>query len=168
MGGGSSDGIGGPTTKTYDVGGLSGQGGGRIMPATTGGIGELIVHVDSVTGNRLPQTADTTRGPDRRPTPPYGWILDTIFSSAGGGPAEAGMSIDYPVFYNGTETLPTGTCSGGGGGWGASGGNSVNETVLITDAGTPNLGAAGGKAIQTNGHAVTWLGGSSRAYGAIG
>jgi hypothetical protein len=31
-----------------------------------------------------------------------------------------------------------------------------------------NPGAAGGKAINTNGHAVTWLAGSARAYGAVG
>lgn len=51
----------------------------------------------------------------------------------------------------------------GGGGWGAPGGNVLNTSFVVVRA-----GGAGGKAINTNNHAVTWLGGANRAYGAVG
>lgn len=53
--------------------------------------------------------------------------------------------------------------AGGGGGWGARGGNVLNTALAVVSA-----GGAGGKAINTNGHSVTWLGGANRAYGAVG
>ena len=53
--------------------------------------------------------------------------------------------------------------AGGGGGWGARGGNVLNTALAVVSA-----GGAGGKAINTNGHAVTWLVGANRAYGAVG
>ena len=59
----------------------------------------------------------------------------------------------------------------GGGGWGAAGGSAESAGIEFGVAAPIRggiLGAAGGKAIKTNGHAVTWLSGANRAYGAIG
>ena len=57
------------------------------------------------------------------------------------------------------------------GGWGAAGGSAESAGIEFGVAAPIRggiLGAAGGKAVQTNGHAVTWLSGANRAYGAIG
>ena len=66
------------------------------------------------------------------------------------------------------STSPVTATSGGGGGWGAAGGSGTQNLIDFTAVKGGNPGGAGGKAIKTNGHAVTWLGGSDRAYGAIG
>ena len=108
--------------------------------------------------------------PDLRPSKPLGSPFDTWFGSSGGGPGQAGAS-DTLVIYgdvNGNVIKPT---AGGGGGWGAAGGAGRVETGLFDDPTfitSGNPGGAGGKAINTNGHAVTWLGGATRAYGAVG
>jgi hypothetical protein len=90
----------------------------------------------------------------------------------------------------GADGSKTGTNGGGGGGgWGGTGGTggaSDNITALgntgngVGGAGTggnisgfsPNVtfyvGAAGGKAINTGGNAVTWVSGSANAYGIVG
>jgi hypothetical protein len=152
----------------FKIGGLSGQGGGRIMPGSAGGAGELFFRPV-----RSDATANVAPGePDYRPSPPYGSAYDTFFSAPGGGPGQPGKGDAFAVYVfvntdNGT-TSPVTPTSGGGGGWGAAGGAGTQALSGFTVQTGANLGAAGGKAIKTNGHAVTWLGGSDRAYGAIG
>jgi hypothetical protein len=63
------------------------------------------------------------------------------------------------VGFNGTGTKKI--ASGGGGGWGASGGTGYNN-----DAITSYIGGPGGKAIQLNGTTIT-TSGSGTIYGAI-
>ncbi|NRP12172.1 MULTISPECIES: hypothetical protein [unclassified Aliiroseovarius] len=147
------------------IGGISGQGGGRILPGTSGGVGELIANA-----SRLSITVVAGQ-PDYRPTPPFGAAFDTVFAAPGGGPGQPGKGDAFVVYVNlntsDNSTSPVTATSGGGGGWGAAGGSGTQTIDFATQKGG-NLGAAGGKAIKTNGHAVTWLGGSDRAYGAVG
>ena len=149
------------------IGGISGQGGGRILPGTAGSVGELILNA-----TRSDASANVAPGyPDYRPTPPYGSTFDTYFAAPGGGPGQPGKGDAFAVYTfvnaNDGTTSPVTPTSGGGGGWGAAGGSGT-QTIDFTVQKGGNPGAAGGKAIKTNGHAVTWLGGSDRAYGAIG
>ena len=151
----------------YKIGGISGQGGGRILPGAAGGVGELLFGTP-----RADVTANVALGqPDHRPSPPFGSQFDTIFAAPGGGPGQSGKGDDFAVYvFVNTEngaTFPVTTTSGGGGGWGAAGGAGT-QIIDFTAQKGGNPGAAGGKAIKTNGHAVTWLGGSNRTYGAIG
>jgi hypothetical protein len=119
--------------------GISGAGGGRIIPGAATG---------ALTAN-----FSSTNDP-----------LFTVIGYQGGGAGVAGTG-------NAPSTAGAGT---GGGGWGAAGGTGYSaETADTADppgtlVGPNGLGGAGGKAINTNGYAVTWIGGSSRAYGAIG
>ena len=151
------------------IGGISGQGGGRILPGTGGGVGELIL---TATRTDVPPDLAPDQ-PDYRPTPPLGSQFDTVFAAPGGGPGQPGKGDAFVVYVSvnvveGTTT-PLRPTSGGGGGWGAAGGPGTQHPSAFNPAvQSGNLGAAGGKAIKTNGHAVTWLGGSNRAYGAIG
>lgn len=143
------------------VGGISGQGGGRILPGAAGGVGEVII-----TTPRIKVTADLAPGsPDHRPSPPCGSHEDTAFTAPGGGPGEPGKGDDFVIYKviedGGVTSVTTARAGGGGGGWGACGG----ATGTGDDR---HIGAAGGKAIETNGHAVTWASGSTRAFGAIG
>lgn len=86
--------------------------------------------------------------------------LFTAVGLPGGGPGEVGGQ--------GTAIV------GGGGGWGAAGGfGRALETQDTSDppgtlAGPNGLGGAGGKAINTNGFAVTFAGGTDRIYGVVG
>jgi hypothetical protein len=124
---------GGGSSGPFKIGGISGQGGGRILPGSSTGIGKLIMPVDD------------------------------IFTAPGGGPGEPGKSDSFNAGSGGIEPF-----AGGGGGWGAlggAGGATLSDNTFQSGA---NLGAAGGKAIDTNGHSVTWLGGANRAYGAVG
>ena len=79
-----------------------------------------------------------------------------------------GGSYDVGIFdANGSLVSPA--SGAGGGGWGASGGSVfasglANNSVVIP----VNIGGAGGKAINTNGNPVTFVGGSSRVFGVIG
>jgi len=148
MGGGSG---GGP----LKIGGISGQGGGRILPGTGGGVGELILNA-----TRSDASANVAPGyPDYRPTPPYGSTFDTYFAAPGGGPGQPGKGDAFAVYTfvnaNDGTTSPVTPTSGGGGGWGAAGGSGT-QTIDFTVQKGGNPGAAGGKAIKTNGHAVTW------------
>lgn len=160
---GSGSGNSGP----LKIGGISGQGGGRILPGTGGGIGEL--HMTT------PQFVPTLSPgyPDYRPNPPYGGTAQTVFGAPGGGPGQSGKGDLFQVYVGtdgfSTTVAPRTGSSGGGGGWGAAGGTGLapGAAVLEVVAGG-NPGAAGGKAINTNGHAVTWLAGSARTYGAVG
>ena len=171
MGGGS-----GGTPQTVPVGGLSGQGGGRILPGAASGVGEVITALP----RSVPTHTLNPAYPDRRPNSPFGQVLDTTFCQPGGGPGEPGKGSEY-VIYSTFATLQDGTVQtnlhsglgGGGGGWGAAGGaaaawvldSASGFDALVNNA---NPGGAGGKAINKNGHAVTWLGGANRAYGAVG
>jgi hypothetical protein len=141
-----------------------------MMPGGPSGVGELIVNASRATVSAV------AGYPDRRPSPPYGSNFDTIFAAPGGGPGQAGRGDTYDIYHSVTNTQ-TGAIAaayphgGGGGGWGAAGGaggshltGDINGSYTVGG----NPGAAGGKAIKTNGHPVTWLGGSDRAYGAIG
>lgn len=151
----------------FKIGGISGQGGGRILPGAATAVGELIL----ATG-RLEVTNVAAGYPDHRPTKPYGSTLDTAFAAAGGGPglqgAGDGTAIYHTINPNTAEILPVCPIAGGGGGWGAAGGaaTAYNLDPALQIGG--NIGGAGGKAIHTNGYAVTWLDGSTRAYGAVG
>jgi len=95
-----------------------------------------------------------------------------VFAAPGGGPGQPGKGDAFAVYVsvnaNDGTTAPVTPTSGGGGGWGAAGGFGTQSLPDFTVQKGGNLGAAGGKAIKTNGHAVTWLDGSDRAYGAIG
>lgn len=158
MGGGSGN------TNPQTISGISGQGGGRVMPGTACGVGEVFSRTDRPTYDAV------TAYPDLRPSKPRGSPFDTWFGSPGGGPGQAGASDTFVVYgdFNQNVIKPT---AGGGGGWGAAGGAGRVETGLFEDPTfitSGNPGAAGGKAINTNGHAVTWLGGATRAYGAVG
>ena len=162
MGGGSGN------SGPFKIGGISGQGGGRILSGTGGGVGELIL-----SATRIDANANVAAGqPDYRPTPPYGSTFDTVFAAPGGGPGQTGKGDGFAVYVsvnaNDGTTAPVTPTSGGGGGWGAAGGPGTQYLTDFTVQKGGNLGAAGGKAIKTNGHAVTWLGGSNRAYGAVG
>ena len=149
------------------IGGISGQGGGRKMPAARTSIGEFIA------GTRSSSNATLVAGkPDIRPLKPLGSYYDTVWTGQGGGSAQAGTGSELTIYWqlntsdqSQTEVYPV---SGGGGGWGATGGPGSNYGADLSIQRVTNLGAAGGKAIKTNGHPITWLGGSDRAYGAIG
>lgn len=84
--------------------------------------------------------------------------LLSVAGYPGGGPSQVGTS----------------GFGAGGGGWGAAGGvGSATETIDNTDPpgtliGPVGLGGAGGKAINTNGYAVTFAGGTDRIYGVVG
>ena len=151
----------------FKIGGISGQGGGRILSGTGGGVGELIM-----TSPRLQPTLSPGY-PDYRPTPPYGATFQTVFAAPGGGPGQSGKGDLFAV-YVGTDGNTTAVAertgaAGGGGGWGAAGGTGLGpSSVALEVVAGGNPGAAGGKAINTNGHAVTWLAGSARTYGAVG
>ena len=156
---------GGGNLGPYKIGGISGQGGGRIIPGTAGGVGEVFSQT-----SRLSPVVNTAY-PDLRPAKPFGSTYDTVFAAPGGGPGQAGRSDTFAVYRDGANGGAFITpLAGGGGGWGAAGGAGTHMTGDATNSYTVggNLGAAGGKAIKTNGHPITWLGGSDRAYGAIG
>lgn len=148
MGGG-----GGPTTLYTS--GYSGQGGGRIIPGTSTNLSPWTV-VTGTTG-----VASTVYTDNRYSSP--GSITYPLSDSVGAPPSAAGQAgrgntfVVYSVYDSGTATTnelkPT---SGAGGGWGAQGG-----TGTVT-------GGAAGKAINTAGNTVTWIGGSSRVYGVVG
>ena len=157
----------GGSSGPLKIGGISGQGGGRILPGTVGGVGELIF-----SSPRTDITASVAAGhPDRRPVRPFGSSFDTLFTAPGGAPGQPGQGDSFAVyvFRNSDRTLtPIRPLTGGGGGWGAAGGAATRYLADLSAQTGGNPGAAGGKAIATNGHAITWLGGSARAYGAIG
>lgn len=83
----------------------------------------------------------------------------------------AGLSGEgQAATYDATGQVIAPISGGGGGGWGASGGSvpSVGFVSTLYDPIPINLGAAGGKAINTNGFTVTFIGGSNRVFGVIG
>lgn len=169
---------------------MSGQPGGRIMPGTHYGIstaGTGVSQMQLATGDPLPTpfTADYRPNKNR-------YLVDTAGAPGGGGnnPGYNGGYTDPtyaqhaaedaagqgPVYLTGGPVITS--SAGSGGGWGAKGGDTYapdyNTVAGNNPAGDPVYvrfkiaGGAGGKAVQTNGYAVTWLGGSDRAYGAVG
>ena len=166
---------GGGSSPPSPIGGISGQGGGRILPGAAGGVGELIMALP----RSLPNETVSPAYPDLRPNSPFGWFLDTAFCQPGGGPGEPGKGSEFVVYAQiGTDangapvTNLYGGMGGGGGGWGAMGGTAdafvPGPDGLSQNTPGANPGGAGGKAINTNNHAVTWLGGANRTYGAVG
>ena len=162
--------MGGGNSGPDKIGGISGQGGGRKMPAGATSIGELIINPTRF----APQYGIDTIKPDIRPTKPNSSTFDTVWSGRGGGAGQAGNGNDLEIYWgrnNQGTSYAVYAAAGGGGGWGAAGGSAESAGIEFGVAAPIRggiLGAAGGKAIKTNGHAVTWLSGANRAYGAIG
>jgi hypothetical protein len=156
MGGGSFDPI-------YALG-VSAQSGGRILPATDRMLQRDGLMQVAVGWNGVQYEGFT---PDRRPIRQSSALLGGIggWGGANGQPgAKAGLTAEGAVVVWVDAAGQAQSCaSAGGGGWGAKGGDYSNTAL-----GGVWIGGAGGKAIETNGHAVTWTGGSDRAYGAVG
>jgi hypothetical protein len=146
MGGGG----GGPTTLYTS--GVGGQGGGRIIPGTSTNLSPW-AFVTSTPGSAVSIITD-----NRYNTTSLSYLFSDTVGAPPSAAGQVGRGAEYVVWsYDSNGTLgqvkPT---SGAGGGWGAQGG-----TSSVT-------GAAGGKAINTVGNTVTWIGGSSRVYGVVG
>jgi len=135
----------------------SGGGGGRIMP----GAGGASANLNTSNGN-YPETRVGLGGGAGGSGSISGYKQTGLSGAGGSGGAAGGVGS------------PTSTASaflrvgGGGGGWGASGGagliyssNTTGQTLIA--AGT------GGKAINVNGNAITWVGGfpSTRVFGGV-
>ena len=95
------------------IGGISGQGGGRKMPAVATSIGEQII-----SAVRFETTTDTNY-PDIRPTIPSS-EFDTKWSGRGGGSGQAGTGNDLEIFWpanttGGPSPAKFATAGGGGG-----------------------------------------------------
>jgi hypothetical protein len=169
--------MGGGSVTPSQVAIMSGQNGGRVLPGVSYrgqrvGISEL--HTGDPTG--------TENGTDFWGLRNMRFEVVLLTGGAGGwggGPGETGsdgatggltpaqFASAPPSLIPLTATLDFASYAcpfaGGGGGWGARGGNVLNTALAVVSA-----GGAGGKAINTNGHAVTWLVGANRAYGAVG
>ena len=174
---------------------ISGQGGGRILPgaastanlsgfdasqsgwpttpflAVPGPVDNRVntAHTYHMTVNQQPFLTNTSQNNSGT------FISGAQQSVTGGGPGSAGASADFIIHYwnvNGVATPVRGWGGGGGGGWGAAGGSGIVFTGTDTtgNGGTSSTiaGGAGGKAIDTQCHAVTWIAGSNRSYGAVG
>lgn len=172
--------MGSSTAKEYAM--MSGQTGGRVLPSTHFGL--------TTAGTGVPQIVVTsdpvTTAIDYRKAK-VNDVLGSI-GNPGAGLNNPGFSGGYTnsllanqepsLIYALPPSLYYAGVSGGGGGWGAKGGSyyAVDGAITLgTDSAgntlygnTEYAGGAGGKAVQTNGYAVTWLGGSDRAYGAVG
>lgn len=164
----------GSSSTTFYYAGFSGQNGGRVLPGQSyksvkGGMAEIYL---------TPITADD--GTYSYTTYRHNVLMYTGGRGvSGGGAGEAGYDTMYlgvttpllaetptGIFASNGNIVYGGNNGGGGGGWGARGGDWYYD--YPTNSIAPVFGGAGGKAVQTNGHAVTWLGGSNRAYGAVG
>jgi hypothetical protein len=160
---------GGSTTSSC----MTGVGGGRIIPGTDRGpagqsglVGSPLYTYSSISVNNISPSLSTIG-------------FGTAYAVQGSAAGDVGKGSSYKIFQ-GVESTNGSTiiirpAAGAGGGWGAAGGTyqeyvSGTDTPATTSSYGPvsQNGAAGGKAINTNGHAVTWIGGASRAYGAIG
>lgn len=95
----------------------------------------------------------------------------TTFNGGGGGgrifPGSGGAGAQPPYGGPGGSANGNGSSgydSGGGGGWGASGGYAIQPG----QSGGPTIGVPGGKAVNLNGYSVTWINGdTSRIYGSV-
>lgn len=137
-------------TSTATVGG----GGGRILPGATTTLTLVGDSTNAQSRSGLGGTAGGTGGMSD-------FKSAYSYTSVGGGPGQNGSQ---------TSTVPAQDILdyvlGGGGGWGASGG----QSTLITSGITNTVPGSGGKAVALNGNTITWTGGaasSSRAYGAV-
>ena len=162
---------------------MSGQAGGRVMPGVHYGLTSAGTGGAMVIGSAITNIFQTTEY-DYRVSKLYGYAETS--GAPGGGVNNPGYDGGYTnEYYNffpqplaKAGTLVLACNSGSGGGWGAKGGDVYAADYATTfgndSNGTPMYaqvliaGGAGGKAVQTNGYAVTWLGGSNRAYGAVG
>lgn len=147
MGGGGGGGL-----ATFFVSGVSGQGGGRIIPGSGSETSSPWTYVTSAA------VAGVTILADNRYNSTGNFRL--FYESYGAPPSLTngpGKGSEWLVFaYSSGGTAYLYARSGAGGGWGAQGG-----TASVA-------GAAAGKAINTVGNTVTWIGGSSRVYGVVG
>lgn len=172
------DGAGNTTYRAGQVGGAIGQNGLAGSPE-----GYLGLYVVTGSGGRI-MPGTTSTGPY---LPQAGYNS----GSAVGGASQAGSAGSAVRSYDGKLSLFSYTCIGGGGGYGAAGGNSLIISATVGafnvyggsgggsgDAGgdaSPlgsyvNAPGTGGKAINTNGNSITWVGGtasSSRSFGAV-
>lgn len=166
-GGGAGGGAGGPSTVASGAGGapgLKGTNGGK------GGAGNAAYGGGAGGGGGGTTFATTNIGSTPRPAGGAGG--GRIFpgdGGAGGGTTEGGFGSNGGSSNNpaltGAKIGTYPSCAGGGGGWGAKGGDMPpgynNSTVTI-------IGAAGGKAVETNGNRITWVNAdTSRVWGIV-
>ena len=158
---------------------VSGQTGGRIIPGTHYGL--------NTSGTGTTQAWGTTEALAAFDVFDYRAVKVSTFTgrvgAPGGGASQPGFTGFDVNWAANTFTEPVdgmlgrsangGTArslAGSGGGWGAKGGDHyVGQSVTggVNFVGI-TVGGAGGKAVNTNGFAVTWLGGQDRAYGVVG
>lgn len=193
IGGGGGCGGATSTQKSYGGGGAgagkgncgvgaqggNNQGGRKLNPTSNGGAGKSTTRSGSNEG----ESGATGGG---------GWSGGggscRTYSTKTGSHTNQGNYIGncaYSTYYQ-----RRGDAGGGGGGWGASGGRGASSsattgTVTSTSGAggtnssngggasissgtvTYSSGGAGGKAVQRNGKTVTWIGGTSKVYGAV-
>lgn len=127
------------TSRTTTAGG---GGGGRILPGVGGSSGSY---------SNYPETYGRGGGAGGG-----GGVITGVVASQNGNGGSGNSVGQNSTTYVGSLKVAIG---GGGGGWGASGGYG---------AGTSNTPGAGGKAVATNGHTVTWISNdTTRVYGAV-
>lgn len=161
-GGGAGGGAGGNGIGGYSGG--AGGGLGQVGSNGVAGVSRLTSGGGGGGGRILPGAGGSSGG--------YGSYADT-YGRGGGAGGGAGAFTGVVASGNGAggsgnavgqnSNVIAGSLKvaigGGGGGWGASGGYG---------AGTSNTPGAGGKAIATNGHTVTWVSNdTARIYGAV-
>jgi hypothetical protein len=158
---------------------VSGQTGGRIIPGTHYGL--------NTSGTGTTQAYSTASQAGVADVFDYRTFKISSFGEAvgapGGGAGQPGLPGFQIYFAAGTITEPADgmlarfssgntirSMAGTGGGWGAKGGDMYLADTSTTPPtlAAPTVGGAGGKAVNTNGFAVTWLGGQDRAYGVVG
>jgi len=195
--GGGGGGGGAGLNSVSGGGGAGGGSGGMVQvqnnPTLSGGAGGSIGNAGGTGTNYASNSLQQTAGGGGRIMPGVGGAAisvasnDSYFPGNGGG-AGGGGSMSYFNLYGLLVYL-----GGGGGGWGAAGGSgSATHTnggaqasgaggsggsaggngavANITGSGFSNFSAGlpGGKAINTNGNTITYIGSSSsRVYGAV-
>ena len=176
-GGGAGGGTGGWVTDPGGHSASGGGGGGLGGAGGNGGSGAPAEYSGGGGGGRVLPGAGASG---------ISWVGNTYGvggygGGAGGSGGAAGASDSSKV--------PDACAGGGGGGWGAAGGagwgsgawfsgysgagGSANgaggDAYLPSGSGfVSQAGAAGGKAIATNGYAITWASGTTHIYGIVG
>lgn len=158
---------------------ISGQTGGRIIPGAHYGMNTSGIGTTQVWDTAL--TAATFDVLDYRAAK-FLSVGGRVGASGGGAgqPGLPGFDVDFTanaftepadgMLARNSSNYTIRSAAGTGGGWGAKGGDQYLTGVglgLATLTGI-TVGGAGGKAVNTNGFAVTWLGGQDRAYGVVG
>jgi hypothetical protein len=158
---------------------ISGQTGGRIIPGTHYGL--------NTSGTGMTQPYSTGSLASVADVFDYRTVKVSNFGDSlgapGGGAGQPGMpGFDFYWAAN-TFTEPANgmlarfsnggtirSMAGTGGGWGAKGGDQYLGVVVTGGSNFAGItvGGAGGKAVNTSGFSVTWLGGQDRAYGVVG